>query len=509
MIVVRHVDDAGQVHLSSSPFHVRFGKLQVLRAGEKRVTITLPQNIAAPHVAPFSMKVGETGEAFFVMETDEEVPPDLATSPLMLPGDQLEESPSPASPFLESTDPPTRTQEPFGKGGFPPVNGLRKVDYLDLNATDNSPDSSRPLDDAHTQSLDEAKSAIKSPSSFLDSSETSLLHDGIAIDKLGSAHSVQSPSPSASPPPEAHSPPPNPMAAKPGEKTVLPSRDHRLSHISLQNTGPEGLPKVPAGEGEPPSVIYGKDVVLDIAGYHSKEAGQGDFDGKDTNTMGPQVPSLGTTLPQLSTRQSPSREESSSQVTNYLVDSLRRDLQEAAAAQQHAMTAAADDLHLDDFDQLSMTDQTRLDPIYQRTLSEPSTGDALSPSSPSKLARTPKGTLVSPALPPHARFDHSWSLDAPADGIEHEGDVDDIRSREMLRAQSLPPNDHAGASTSGSRQVFVRLKNVEDNPYLIVVDVDGIRSHTFELSLCGEADFAVAGNATVCGAASLTEVELT
>jgi phosphatidate phosphatase LPIN len=31
------------------------------------------------------MKVGETGEAFFVLETDEDVPEDLMTSPVVMP----------------------------------------------------------------------------------------------------------------------------------------------------------------------------------------------------------------------------------------------------------------------------------------------------------------------------------------------------------------------------------------------------------------------------------------
>ena len=92
VIVVRHVDEMGEVTLSSSPFHVRFGKLQVLRAGEKRVTITMPNNLSPPHIAPFNMKVGDSGEAFFVLETTEEVPEDLLTSPVVMASD--------VSPFL-------------------------------------------------------------------------------------------------------------------------------------------------------------------------------------------------------------------------------------------------------------------------------------------------------------------------------------------------------------------------------------------------------------------------
>lgn len=97
MIVVRHVDKVGikalvpkqltvqdgNETLSASPFHIRFGKLQLLRAADKRVRMSLPNN--DPEEAPFSMKVGETGEAFFVMETSEDVPEDLITSPVVSP----------------------------------------------------------------------------------------------------------------------------------------------------------------------------------------------------------------------------------------------------------------------------------------------------------------------------------------------------------------------------------------------------------------------------------------
>ncbi|KAJ3412242.1 hypothetical protein HDV05_001053 [Chytridiales sp. JEL 0842] len=63
--------------LKCSPFHVRFGKLKLLRPYEKKVEITVNGN-----PTDLMMKVGEAGEAFFVVKTDNPVPSEYATSPI-------------------------------------------------------------------------------------------------------------------------------------------------------------------------------------------------------------------------------------------------------------------------------------------------------------------------------------------------------------------------------------------------------------------------------------------
>ncbi|PKC70831.1 LNS2-domain-containing protein [Rhizophagus irregularis] len=70
--------------LACSPFHVRFGKLMVLRPQEKKVEI-----VVNGKVVDFPMKIGEAGEAFFVFETENHVPEELRTSPLAGPSQPL------------------------------------------------------------------------------------------------------------------------------------------------------------------------------------------------------------------------------------------------------------------------------------------------------------------------------------------------------------------------------------------------------------------------------------
>uniref|UniRef100_A0A7N6AT04 phosphatidate phosphatase n=1 Tax=Anabas testudineus TaxID=64144 RepID=A0A7N6AT04_ANATE len=76
VIVVRQPDGTFQC----SPFHVRFGKLGVLRSREKVIDIEINGEPAELH-----MKLGDSGEAFFVQETEqhnEVVPAHLVTSPI-------------------------------------------------------------------------------------------------------------------------------------------------------------------------------------------------------------------------------------------------------------------------------------------------------------------------------------------------------------------------------------------------------------------------------------------
>uniref|UniRef100_A0A674J9H8 phosphatidate phosphatase n=1 Tax=Terrapene triunguis TaxID=2587831 RepID=A0A674J9H8_9SAUR len=92
IIVVRQPDGS----FRCSPFHVRFGKLGVLRSREKVVDIEINGEPVDLH-----MKLGDNGEAFFVQESEENeemIPSCLCTSPIPLEeSPDLEAKPSQAS----------------------------------------------------------------------------------------------------------------------------------------------------------------------------------------------------------------------------------------------------------------------------------------------------------------------------------------------------------------------------------------------------------------------------
>ncbi|XP_058524252.1 phosphatidate phosphatase LPIN1 isoform X1 [Ochotona princeps] len=104
IIVIRQPNGS----LQCSPFHVRFGKMGVLRSREKVVDIEINGESVDLH-----MKLGDNGEAFFVQETDndqEVIPMHLATSPILSEGAsrmecQLKRSPPDRMRGLDSNVP--------------------------------------------------------------------------------------------------------------------------------------------------------------------------------------------------------------------------------------------------------------------------------------------------------------------------------------------------------------------------------------------------------------------
>ncbi|CAH2246092.1 phosphatidate phosphatase LPIN1 isoform X2 [Pelobates cultripes] len=125
VIVVRQPNGS----LQCSPFHVRFGKMGVLRSREKVVDIQINGECVDLH-----MKLGDNGEAFFVEEMDsyeEAIPSHLATSPILLEGASLMESQLKRSSmdWSRSTDSAGSSQAPVGM-------------HLGLVGTENSSSSS-------------------------------------------------------------------------------------------------------------------------------------------------------------------------------------------------------------------------------------------------------------------------------------------------------------------------------------------------------------------------------
>ncbi|UKZ75413.1 hypothetical protein TrVFT333_003098 [Trichoderma virens FT-333] len=85
--------------LACSPFHVRFGKFSLLRPYEKKVEFRINGS-----KQPYSMKLGEGGEAFFVFETSDSIPESMQTSPLVSPASSPPFGPADSSSAMQEPD---------------------------------------------------------------------------------------------------------------------------------------------------------------------------------------------------------------------------------------------------------------------------------------------------------------------------------------------------------------------------------------------------------------------
>lgn len=123
VVVVEHLDG----RLACSPFHVRFGKFQILKPSQKKVLVSVngqPTNIP--------MKLGDSGEAYFVFETEADVgaiPEELfsspvvsaASSPSTSPNDKLNSESSLEEPdYLDIGKPAQSAQQEIPMPSTPP-----------------------------------------------------------------------------------------------------------------------------------------------------------------------------------------------------------------------------------------------------------------------------------------------------------------------------------------------------------------------------------------------------
>ncbi|XP_040921832.1 phosphatidate phosphatase LPIN2-like isoform X1 [Toxotes jaculatrix] len=120
VIVVRQPDGTFQC----SPFHVRFGKLGVLRSREKVIDIEINGEPVELH-----MKLGDNGEAFFVQETEQHneiVPAHLVTSPIPTEEALFRSREPRCGGSVAETSPPLSAEDPAAASTQPCSNSAGK-----------------------------------------------------------------------------------------------------------------------------------------------------------------------------------------------------------------------------------------------------------------------------------------------------------------------------------------------------------------------------------------------
>ncbi|KAJ3996940.1 nuclear elongation and deformation protein 1 [Lentinula boryana] len=248
VIVIQRPSDNGGTELACSPFHVRFGKWQVLRPSEKKVTVSVNG-----HPIPFDMKIGEAGEAFFIFETDDDVPEDLITSPLLRP----------SSPMNEKTDASTNVETTrFGATKESGQNSdTDEPEPLDLNALPSPPEEDvqlgTALDDHNIPTEHISTSTHKSSASTSSVTASPAFLEQQSARRRASTVSVSTPHITSLP-----SPPPSPTRT-PAEKEQDERADAAL--------------KQPGREVHVPEIKYEDGIALDAEGYHSQKPNSKSF----------------------------------------------------------------------------------------------------------------------------------------------------------------------------------------------------------------------------------------
>ncbi|EUC66543.1 lipin-1 [Rhizoctonia solani AG-3 Rhs1AP] len=306
VIVVERRAENGDTELACSPFHVRFGKWQVLLPADKKVSVYVNGK-----PIPFNMKIGEAGEAFFVFETDEDVPEELMTSPILEPVRPGEDSKKLAAgdrPAGRFGTKKARAKEEsallgdvvvFGdEGSKTGMTSDQEPEFLDLS----DPSAPRPRGYSPTPPLSPPMSTSTLETSTLPASTPPTEHGSLPQSFLSKAINVTK------------------AAAHITAEEIEEKKDaaYDLLRYSKGSGGVEGVdPSDGVDEEEarklreaaqPPEIRYGHDVVLDMAGYHSKSQVE---DPNESSTepeslLQPRRPSLSKTKPHSDFTLSPS-----------------------------------------------------------------------------------------------------------------------------------------------------------------------------------------------------------
>ncbi|OPJ73575.1 phosphatidate phosphatase LPIN1 isoform A [Patagioenas fasciata monilis] len=246
IIVVRQPDG----NLQCSPFHVRFGKMGVLRSREKVVDIEINGEAVDLH-----MKLGDNGEAFFVQEMDndqEVIPFHLSTSPILSEGTVLMETQlkrnsvdrirnldtgasSQVPPQAHGSQPSTETSSGCSsvkkrrkkrRKSTHKLDSLKREDNGDTSEDEDmflieisSEEEKEPLDNARVTVPDvcvDEVSNIKAPAASTFSQSASYPHSD------GEWSPIQSPSDSRPPTPQSDSE----LVSKPADRSGLKNNPH-------------------------------------------------------------------------------------------------------------------------------------------------------------------------------------------------------------------------------------------------------------------------------------------
>ncbi|MBE7179865.1 MAG: hypothetical protein INR71_01435, partial [Terriglobus roseus] len=269
VIVVEQQDGS----LACSPFHVRFGKYQILRPSDKKVEFAV--NGVKQE---YPMKLGDGGEAFFVFETTESIPEGWQTSPLVSP----EASPQPVSgddvPGLDLPEPepldlsitsPAVTKAALGSNSEQTLDFSRsrsidsKLSIVQMRiiadsskAGDATPRGLSPTPSDGQQSLGEPPSSL--PELHRSITDEAILPSG----KTSLAKAFEHGDRSASEPPE-----PSSVLASDPERPLGPPDITKSEAL----TRAVNLSKKLWGSNIPTTVTESGDLMLDMTGYKSSD----------------------------------------------------------------------------------------------------------------------------------------------------------------------------------------------------------------------------------------------